>query len=320
MSNSDSFQGKRVLVTGSTGFLGSHLVRKLIELEAEVVCLIRTSSARERISDCLERMEVIDADLHHREEVFQAVKRTRPRIVFHLATYGVDPRQTDPSTTLQTNLLGLANLIEALTQTPCERFVNTGSCFEYGGQNGDLLTEESPLSPLNLYAASKTMAWHLCRFQHRQNGFPVVTLRPFTFFGPQERPDRLIPSTIRSILQGEEIRITAGTQTRDYTYMEDVVDAYLRAAVSQEAVGQTFNIGSGTESSVLKIVEQIRELMGSRVPIRAGVLETRSQEAWRLCCDAAKAGRVLGWFPRVSFEEGLSRTIRWMTNESYLLR
>ena len=309
-----SLQSRRVLVTGGTSFLGSHLVRRLITLEAKVYCIIRPPSNRKRLSGCLDGIQILEGNLHERETVLQAIQKSRPEIVFHLATYGVDPRETDPITTIHTNVLGLTYLIEGLAQSPCQRFINTGSCFEYGNQNGKL-SEEAPLLPLNVYAASKTMAWHLCNMQHQRNGFPVVTLRPFTFFGPYERPDRLIPSVIQAILLGKEIRITSGVQTRDYTYVEDMVEAYLLAAVSDRAVGQTFNIGSGTDYSVLEIVERIRKLMTSSTPIRVGALETRPREAWRLCCDPAKANNVLGWHPRFTFDEGLSTTIRWMTSQ-----
>lgn len=313
-------EGKRVLVTGATGFLGSHVARKLVGLKARVTALVRNGSGTERIADCRERMDLIEADLRRGEEIARAVSQARPEIVFHLAVYGVDPAQTDPRTLFETNVAGLLSILEALRDHPCRRFVHAGSCFEYGGAGGRL-SEEAPLSALNLYAASKSFAWHLCRSEHRRHGLPAVTLRPFTFYGPHERPDRLIPSVIRSILKGEEIRITAGTQRRDYTYVEDVADACLRAALLDEAVGETFNIGSGRELSVLEAAERIRSVMGSDLPIRAGALETRAEEAWRMACDPSKAERLLGWSARTGFEEGISRMVRWMTGrEERLLK
>ena len=308
----DVWAGCRVLVTGGSGFLGSHLVRRLVALGAKVSVVAKATTDLEKIADCLDHVDVLRGDLAIRSDVVRVTHDAQPQVIFHLAAAGVSPFQADPDTMVTTNVLGLLHLFEALADVPYARFVNTGSCFEYGNQSGPL-SEEHPLTPLNAYAASKIMAWHICQLHAQQTGKPIVTLRLFTFFGPGERPDRLIPSTIRSVLLGEAIRITAGMQTRDYTYVEDVVDAYLIAGVKEQAVGRTFNIGSGTDYSVKEIAQHIRDLMRTDVPIHTGALQTRSDEAWRLCCDASRAQSLLGWRPRVTFEEGLRRTIEWMT-------
>lgn len=310
-----SWVGRRVLVTGGAGFLGSHLVRRLAALGAQVSVVAGATSGLEKIVDCLDRLTVLRGDLASRSDVVRVVQHAQPHIIFHLAAAGVSPLRADADKMVTTNVLGLVHLLEALADIPYTRFVNTGTCFEYGNQPGPL-SEEHPLMPLNTYAASKIMAWHLCQLHAKQTGKPVVTLRLFTFFGPGERPDRLIPSTIRSALRGEAIRITSGAQTRDYTYVEDVVDAYLRAAVREQAVGHTFNIGSGRDYSVREIAQRVRDVMRSDVPIHAGALQTRADEAWRLCCDASKARELLGWRPRLTFDEGLRRTIDWMAQST----
>ena len=307
----DAWAGCRVLVTGGSGLLGSHLVRRLVALGAQVSVVAKATTDLEKIADCLDHVDVLRGNLAVRSDVVRVTHDAQPQVIFHLAAAGVSPFQADPDTMVTTNVLGLMHLFEALADVPYARFVNTGSCFEYGNQSGPL-SEEHPLTPLNAYAASKIMAWHLCQLHARQTGKPMVTLRLFTFFGPWERPDRLIPSTIRSVLQGEEIRITSGAQTRDYTYVEDVVDAYLRAAVMEQAVGQTFNIGSGKEYAVREVAQRIRDLMQSQAPIRVGALKSRADEVWRLCCDSSKATAILGWRPTVSFDEGLHRTLEWM--------
>ncbi len=307
---SAAMHDKRVLVTGGTGFLGSHLVRKLVELGAQVVVLGRTSSSLATLDDCADRLEVVRGDLGSRQDIHRAVERTQPHIVFHLGACGVDPRITDPSLLFGTNVLGTLYLLESLIGSRVERVVHTGTCFEYGSQR-TRLSERHPLRPLNEYAVSKAAAGHLADLFSRRHGLPAVSLRLFTFFGPHERPDRLIPSTIRAILEGRDIEITSGRQTRDYTYVEDMVEACLRAAGHPRAIGETFNIGSGRDYSVLAIVKRIRRLMGSRAVIRVNAIEGRRDEAWRLCCDPSKAGAVLGWHPRVAFDEGLRRTIQW---------
>lgn len=300
-----------MLVTGGTGFLGSHLVRRLVALRADVHVLARPRSSLHRIADVTGEVKLLAGDLTHVREVSAAVATAQPEIIFHLAAYGVDPRRRHPPTILRTNVGGLANLLEASRDTPYARFVNTGTCFEYGNHRRPL-GESAPLEPLNVYAVSKLSALHLCALYARLHGKPIVTIRPFTFFGPGERPQRLIPSVILSILARRPIRITAGVQTRDYTYVEDMAAAFVSAAVAKRAVGQVINVGTGQDHPVREIVERIRTILRSDVPVHAGAVPTKADEAWRLCADRRRAGELLGWRPRVSFAEGIQRTAAWL--------
>lgn len=304
------FQGQRVLVTGGTGFLGSHLVRELLDRGAAVHVLSRRPSQPSRIDDIRSRVRLIQGDIRIRRDVRHAVEASEPQTIFHLAAYGVDPRMRDPATIIKTNVLGMSHLLEASVDVPYERLVNTGTCFEYG-QHKSKIAETVALEPLNVYAASKLAAGHLCDLHRRSQGKPIVTIRPFTFFGPHESRHRLIPSVIVSVLEGRAIRITSGLQTRDYTYVADMVDAFLRAALARPAVGEYINVGSGEDLPVRDIVKRIRDLMRSDVPIEVGAVQTRKDETWRLCCDNAKAHTLLGWQPRLTFDEGLARTIEW---------
>ena len=305
-----AFRGRRVFITGGTGFLGNHLVRRLVALGADVTVAARAPINRSRIRDLARRIRLVEADVRKRRPLERAVRLSRPEFIFHLAAYGVDPRKRNPTTIIQTNVQGMVHLLEAADPFPYRRLVNTGTCFEYGQQK-NRMSEQSALDPVNVYAASKTTAGQLCDLSRRQEGKPIVTLRPFTFFGPGERPDRLIPSVILSILQRRPIHISSGTQTRDYTYVEDMADAFLRAALAPSAVGEVINVGTGRDFAVREIAERIRRIMGSRVPLKIGAVQTRRDEVWRICCDNGKAKRLLGWKPRFTFEEAVHKTIRW---------
>jgi len=310
------FKDKRILVTGGTGFLGSHLVKKLLDLRSQIYLLARPTSNLVRISNVLSHVELIRADLRDRKTVMRAVDASRPEIIFHLAAYGVSPKMRNSSTLIKTNVLGIVHLLESLKGRTFEKFINTGTCFEYGN-NESRISENHSINPLNLYAASKTTAWYLCNQIEKLNQKPIVTLKPFTFFGPFERADRLIPSVILSILYGKVIKITSGIQTRDYTYVQDIVDAFLAAALSEKAIGQTINLGSGRDNTVKKIVERIMSLMGSDVRVKIGALSDRKDEAWRLCCNNSKAQAILEWKPKHTFDEGLRETIRWFTENAF---
>lgn len=303
--------GQRILVTGATGFLGSHLVRRLVGLGARVHVLVRARSKLDRVADVFDAITILRGDLRVRSDVAAVMAAAQPDVIFHLAAYGVHSSRRNSATIVQTNVLGLIHLLEASRDRPYARLVNTGTCFEYGHQLAPI-SESTPVDPLNVYAASKVMASHVCNLEVRQHEKPIVTLCPFTFFGPEEARDRLIPSVIAAILDGRPIRITTGTQTRDYLYVEDMADAFLAAAVVPIAAGDLINVGSGEDRSVREIAERVRDILGSTVPIEVGAVPSRRDDARRLCADPAKARKVLGWAPRVTFEDGIRRTADWL--------
>jgi nucleoside-diphosphate-sugar epimerase len=146
---------------------------------------------------------------------------------------------------------------------------------------------------------------------HRTRGHPIVTVRPFTVYGPRQSERALIPRTILSTLRGEDFEMTGGEQTRDFTYVDDVVEGYVRASLSKKAIGQTINLGTGEEHAIRDVVLKVLELMGSPVKPLIGVLPYRPGEIWRLYADSNKARELLGWQPQVGLEEGLRRTIKW---------
>jgi nucleoside-diphosphate-sugar epimerase len=306
------YRNREVWVTGASGFLGSHLVRRLVGLGARCTALHRTSSSLARLEDVRSRVLLAPVDLGDREGLRRQLPRPGPSVLFHLAAYGVDPREHDLSSALRANVLGLVHLVEALEGTPLDSFVNTGTCAEYAGGIDRPLRESDPVDPRGAYAVSKSAAVMLGVMIARTRQWPLVTLRPFTFYGPGERSDRLIPHVLGCVLRGEEIRMTGGIQTRDFIYVEDVVEAYLRAGMPPVARGEVINLGSGKATPVRALVERIRELTGSQVPVLAGAVPYRADEQWHLCADIRRARELLGWSPRVDLDEGIRRTLEWL--------
>jgi len=302
------WSNKRTLVTGTTGFLGSHLVRCLLSLGTEVGVLLRQKSNTLRIADLLSSLRVLYGDLTDVESLQRCLSEFRPDYLFHLAAAGVLPGAS-AETIMRVNVMGTMYLLEALQGHPPRRFIYAGSSFEYGeGQN---MSEEHPLQPTAVYGASKVAADILVHTYGRSCNLPVVTVRPFTPYGPFEHPQRLIPHIILSALRGEDVQLTGGEQERDFVFVDDVVDGMLRAASLYEGDNTVFNLCGGKGIAVREVATRVLELMGNPVRALFGALPYRDGEMWHQSGNNSRAERLLGWKPGTSLEEQLRHTINW---------
>jgi len=314
-----SLEGVCVLITGATGFIGSHLAERLVADGAEVTLAVEPAASQANITDILDKVRIHEVDMRDGQKVQRLVRECQPSKVYHLAAVGVTEPGVDPMLTVQVNVMGTLNLLEALRETDCNCFINTGTCYEYG-HNTPPMREDQMVDPVNAYAASKSAAWLFCSMYHRTHGYPIVTVRPFTVYGSRQSDRALIPQTIISALRGAEglakdFAMTGGEQTRDFTYVDDVVEGYIRASLSGKAIGQTINLGTGEERPIKDVVSKVLELMGNPVKPLIGALPYRPREVWRLCSDSSKARELLGWQPQVSPEDGLRKTIEWYSEK-----
>ena len=304
----------RVLVTGATGFIGSHLAERLVVEGAEVTLAVEPGTNKANVASILDKVRVREVDLRESHMVRRLVRECQPSKVYHLAAVGVTEPGIEPGLAAQVNVMGTLNLLDALRETQCDCFVNTGTCYEYG-HNTPPMHEDQAVDPINAYAASKSAAWLFCNMYHKTRGYPIVTLRPFTVYGPRQSEQALIPQTIISALRAEDFEMTGGEQTRDFTYVDDVVEGYIRASLSKKAIGQTINLGTGEERPIKHVVLKVLELMDNPVKPMIGALPYRPREIWRLYSDSGKARELFGWQPQVSLKDGLRKTIEWYTEE-----
>ena len=305
------FEGARVLVTGASGFIGGHLTRALVALGAEVGVLLRPSSDIDKLNAVVDRLTVLRADLGDPAAVAAAVAQMRPRYAFHLAAFtNVGRDRANDELALDVNLMGTVRLVNALTDGGVRRIVNSGTCEEYGHTETSV-TEAARLSPVSPYSASKAAASVWCEMAFRARGVPVVTLRPFLSYGPEQEAVRLIPQAILAALHDREFPMTLGEQTREFTHVDDMVDGYLRAALVPDIDGEIFNRSSGEETSVRDAVALIFRLAESRGVPQFGQLKYREAELWRSCGDASRARKKLGWYPRIAFARGIADAIPW---------
>lgn len=315
--NKINIKGKRVLITGADGFIGSHLARHLMAENAEIHALMIKDFNIIRIQDVVKQLNIWHADLRDYESIRHCLKNSKPQIVFHLASLtNVNRDKTLIDAMYEVNLRGTANLIKAIIEEDIDikMFINTGSCEEYGDSPVPFHEElkERPVSP---YSASKVAATYFCKMVYKTMGVPTVTVRPFLTYGPHQDKHMFIPSVIHHCLIGKNLSMTKGEQTREFNYVDDIAEGFLRVAACPEAIGEIINIGNGTEYVIKEIAQKIVSMMGDPIKLAVGALPYRPGEAKRFFCSNEKAKRLLGWAPKIGLDEGLAKTIRWYKDD-----
>jgi nucleoside-diphosphate-sugar epimerase len=306
-----------VLVTGGCGFIGSHLTRRLVAEGADVHALTSEVSSvfPRRLLDLRGSITLHEGNLMDRSAMDAVVRAAHPAYIFHLGAYthvGKSWQRVDE--TIQANIQGTVNLLQALAETGYERFVNTGTSEIYGDIDVPF-REDAIVNPISPYSVSKYAAERFCRLFQRAYGWPIVLLRPFNAFGPAQSPDRVIPEVIVRALRKEELGMTQGTQTREFNYVEDLAEGFLLAATTPGVEGEIFNIGGGEEISMRDVATTILDMMGNPIRPAFGALPERPTEIMRMFCDSTKARDRLGWSPKHGLREGLERTIQWYREE-----
>lgn len=317
-----SLKGMTVLVTGAAGFIGSHLSRRLIEEKANVYILIKNGTNQFRLHDIIQRLEVRYGDIRDYSFICSYIKNIKPQIIFNLAAFRDvkrDIQLVDPM--IDINIKGTMNLLRAAVEEkiPLECFVNTGSSEEYGDGTAPFSEDQKEI-PVSPYSASKVAATYFCRMLYKSMGVPIVTLRPFLTYGPNQDADMFIPSLIHHCLEKKDFRMTDGDQTRDFIYIDDVIEGYIRAASNTQAIGEVINIGNGIEYKIKDVAEKIVSIMGNPIRLLIGSLPKRHGETKHFFCNNEKAKRLLGWSPKVGLDEGFEKTINWykcLLNEKF---
>ena len=310
------WSGKSVLVTGADGFIGSHLVEKLVRLGAKTKALVYYNAFGRRgwldHLECGDRVEVIPGDIGERAIVDRALRGTET--VFHLAALiGVPYSSQAPESYVRTNVQGTLTLLQAARDLGLKRFVHASTSEVYGSARYVPMDEQHPLQGRSVYAATKIGADKLVEAFHHSFDLPAVIVRPFNTFGPRQSTRAVVPTIITQCLAGDTVCLGNLHPTRDLNYVEDITEGFLAAAASDKAVGKTINLGSGLEISIGELARFIAKLMHKEIAIRqdAQRLRPAQSEVERLCADHTLAHDLLGWQPRFSLEQGLSLSIDW---------
>jgi UDP-glucose 4-epimerase len=297
----DRLGGRRVLVGGASGFLGSNLCHRLLAAGAEVHAVSRRREAAEGSSDIQWwQCELVDAIA-----VQDLIGRVKPDVVFHLGgMVTADPSLEMVAPTFHSLLGSTVNVLTAMTRAKCGRVVLVGSLEEPTGDSVDALTPSSP------YAAAKLAVGAYARMFVRLYQTPVVVVRAFMTYGPGQKPTKIIPYTIMSLLRREAPRLSKGQRALDWVYVDDVVDGFLRAAAHPGIDGRTLELGSGTATSIQDVVMRLVRLIDPSVTPRYGIEPDRPDDRIRVA-DVEATENAIGWSPRTPLDEGLARTVAW---------
>jgi NAD dependent epimerase/dehydratase len=310
-----------LLVTGAGGFIGSHLVERLVAEGARVRALVRYNSRNEWGAldwlppEVTAEVEVILGDLRDIEAVTRAVAGAE--YVFHLAAQIAIPYSyANPRDFVETNVVGSLNVAQASLQADVRRIVHTSTSEVYGSAQVVPITEDHQLNPQSPYAASKVAADKLMDAFHCSYNLPVTVLRPFNTFGPRQSARAVIPTIIAQALAGGPVRLGSLTPRRDLTYVDDTVGGFLAAASAPQVVGCTIQLGTGLDVGVGDIVDVVGELLGRSIEVQLDPTRVRPEksEVSRLISSPNLAARLLGWTPEVDLREGLLRTIAYVAD------
>lgn len=310
------FTGKRVLVTGAGGFIGSHLAERLVGLGADVRAFIHYNALGSwgwlEQSAFGEQLQVVMGDICDRDSIRRAMEGVE--IVFHLAALIAIPYSYQtPTSYVRSNVEGTLNVLQAAREVGVQRVVHTSTSEVYGTARYVPIDEAHPLQAQSPYAASKIAADKFAEAFHLSFDLPVVTVRPFNTFGPRQSARAIIPTIVTQCLAGDVVHLGNLSPTRDFNYVDNTVDGFLRAAVAPEAVGRTVNLGSGREISIGDLAALIGGLAGKSIRIETDPERERPSrsEVDRLLADSSLARSLLEWSPAVDLEGGLEGTIGW---------
>jgi len=302
---------KRVLITGASGFIGANLTRRLLRDGYQVWLLLRENHQPWRVEEIVSACHVVPGDVADRDAVGRAFADARPEWVFHLAAYGAYSSQTGFERMAAVNLLGTAALLDASVESGVECFVQAGSSSEYGYKS-EAARERDLLEPNSHYAVTKAAATHYCQFSARKSGMKAVTLRLYSIYGPWEEPTRLIPGLLIHGLQGEFPPLVSPLTARDFVYVDDAVDAFIRVADSHLPAGSIYNVASGAQTTLEQVVSEARQLFGMTTEPDWGSMPARAWDTDRWVGDASAIQNATGWRAETNLREGLTRTLHWL--------
>src|SRR4030042_661237 len=320
LDNISFWKGRRILVTGAGGFIGSHLVEKLAASGAKIRAFVRYNSRGDTgllsmlSQEVLNNIEIIAGDIRDLPALLSAARDVD--IILHLgALIAIPYSYVHPTEVIESNVLGTMNVLLAGRENSVRRIVHTSTSEVYGSAIRVPIDENHPLQGQSPYSASKIGADKIAESFYCAYDLPVVTIRPFNTFGPRQSARAVIPSIIIQAINQNKIHLGNLEANRDFTYVSDTVDGFLCGAQTPHIEGRTINLGAGMEIRIIDLAKEIISILGKPIEIVVDSerLRPEKSEVTRLLSDNRLAKEVLGWVPRASLREGLFKTIEWIS-------
>ena len=315
-----NLKGKKVLVTGAEGFIGSHLTERLVELGADVTALVQYNSFNNWgwidtfDKNVLDSIKVETGDIRELDGMNRIIKGQE--VVMHLAALIAIPYSyLSPMAYVRTNVEGTTNVLEACRNHDVQKIVHTSTSETYGTALYVPIDEKHPMQGQSPYSASKVGADKMAESFYRSFNMPIATIRPFNTYGPRQSARAVIPTIISQILAGKkEIKLGSLTPTRDFNYVKDTAEAFVKIAESDNTIGEVINAGSNYEISIGDTVKKIIDIIGHDVKILCDDQRLRPEksEVNRLWADNTKIKELTGWTPKYSIDKGLEETVKWI--------
>lgn len=310
---------QKVLVTGSEGFIGSHLAEELVRMGADVTALVQYNSFNnwgwiETFDKSIkESLKVVTGDVREIDGLKKII--AGKDIVFHLAALIAIPYSYfSPMAYVKTNVEGTLNVMQACLDAGVSKIVHTSTSEVYGTAMYVPIDEDHPLQGQSPYSASKIGADKIVESFYRSFNLPVATMRPFNTYGPRQSARAVIPTIIVQALTEGVIKLGATTPTRDFTFVKDTIQGFIKIGQNDNTIGQVINIGSGFEISIGKLADKIAKIMGKEITVQTEEQRLRPEksEVNRLLADNTKADQLVNWKPDYTLDQGLAITVEWI--------
>ena len=305
------FKNKKILVTGGAGFIGSHLTKSLVKAKAKVSVIVKYNSIINcpRLLNVWDKIKIIESDLRNLDSV-DSMKKLKFDYIFHLAAYNhVGDSFRHVTENINSNLFSTVNLLDHGPRF--EKFIHIGSSEIYGLQKKVPFNVNEIPVPMSPYALAKYSSEMYARLKSRQSKDNLICIRPFNTFGPYQSEKAIIPEIIIKCLLGKEIKTTSGEQTREFNYVDNIINGILLLCQKVKHLDKPINLGSNNPIKIKNLVKRIHKLTKSKSILKIGTKKYRPNEIWRMQAENKFITKTLGWKPSVTFDEGLKDSIKW---------
>lgn len=303
---------QKVLITGGGGFIGANFAHRFSNLKYSVHLIEKRGTNLWRLKEIKDKVKVHYLDLRNGERTKYFIARLKPQIILHFAAYGAyQSREQDIRKTIDTNLLGIINLVRAASRIKFICLINAGTNSEYGEKQKPM-KETDLLEANNLYGITKAAGTLYCQYIAKKEDLPIITVRPFAVYGYFEDKERFIPTVIKSCLRNQPLKLSSPHSVRDFIFIEDIMEAYLKIVKKASTLkGEIFNLGTGRQNTIAEVVRLAKKITHSATKPQYGQVKPAQYEPQKWLANITKSKKLLNWQPKYNLEEGLRKNVEW---------